>query len=129
MTASKTKRTYREFDEPKPDTEVCPCGDPVGALEISQRLGVQDRSVHMIARRGQMPKPDYEQINGSRAWEWTTILWWAGETDRLRSKKLIKEYTTKFGVEPPDRTANRTPPGVVRHHDPTPDTPAVPSRP
>lgn len=126
MTAT---RTYREFDEAVPELPAGfgDCGDPVGALEISQRLGVQDRSVHMIGRRGQMPKPDYEQINGSRAWEWSTILWWAGETDRLRTPDLVDQYRTMFGVEPPDRSAARTPPGVVAHGDLTPDTPAVPS--
>jgi len=118
------QRTYREFDEAPPEMDgEC---DPVGVQEISQRLGVQDRSVHMIARRGQMPKPDYEQINGSRAWEWSTILWWAGETNRLRTDDLRRQYKKMFGVMPPDRSQPR-PPGVVVHEDPTPSTPAVPS--
>lgn len=124
-TTKRPERTYRDFDEVKPD--VHDCGDPVGALEISERLRLQDRTIHMIGRRGQMPKPDYEQINGSRAWEWSTILWWAGETDRLRTPALVDQYRTMFGVEPPDNSAPRTPPGVVVHGDPTPDTPAVPS--
>lgn len=72
-----------EFAEPVPSTDAC--GEPVGVLEIAERLGVQDRSVHMMKRRERLPRPDYAQINGSAAWDWRTILWWAGETGRLRT--------------------------------------------
>lgn len=116
-----------EFLEPVPPTDEC--GDPVGVLEIAERLGVQDRSVHMMIRRGRLPVPDYETINGSRAWNWRTILWWAGETGRLRSSQLVQEYWTTFGLAPPIVEPNgRHPSGVVIRPDPTPDRAQVPKR-
>ena len=87
---------YRDFDVPIP---VVKGPDPVGVLEIAGRLGIKDRSVHMIRRRGQLPPPNYT-TNGSRAWEWRTILWWAGETKRLRSSALLQDYETTFGRTP-----------------------------
>ncbi len=99
--------TYRDFDVPIPDlSDIGECGDPVGVLEMAERLGMKDRSIHMVRRRGQLPKPDYETVNGSRAWEWSTILWWAGETDRLRTQTLRDEYTATFGVTPPGKPAS-----------------------
>jgi len=119
---------YREFTEPIPDlSEIGECGDPVGVLEMAKRLGIQDRSVHMIRRRGQLPRPDYEQVNGSRAWEWSTILWWAGETDRLRKPSLVQEYIDMFGIQPPSN--HRVPAGVHQHGDPHDGVPQVPSMP
>lgn len=93
---------YRDFDVPIPDlSEIGECGDPVGVLEMADRLHMKDRSIHMVRRRGQLPRPDYETVNGSRAWEWSTILWWAGETDRLRTPELRQQYRETFGVDPP----------------------------
>lgn len=121
---------YRPFNEPIPDlSEIGECGDPVGVLEMAVRLGIQDRSVHMIRRRGQLPAPDYDSVNGSRAWEWSTILWWAGETDRLRTPQLLWEYRDMFGREPPTHGAERVPPGVVPHGDRHEGAPAIPSMP
>lgn len=130
MTSSTAPSVYREFTEPVPDlSEIGECGDPVGVLEMAERLGIQDRSVHMIRRRGQLPPPDYEQVNGSRAWEWSTILWWAGETDRLRTHKLLWEYRDMFGMDPPS-SQGRVPAGVHPHGDTVdaavPLTPSLP---
>jgi hypothetical protein len=91
---------HYSFLEPVPTPDGCE-DDPVGVIEIAERLGVQDRSVHMMRRRGVLPAPHYDQINGSRAWEWRTVLWWAGETGRLRSRKLKAEYRSTFDLEPP----------------------------
>jgi hypothetical protein len=84
-----------------------PCGDPVGAVEIAARLGVEDRTVHMWRYRtktGEMavplPPPDYVEVNGSPAWEWETILRWAGETGRLRHDHLQQAYRTIVGQDP-----------------------------
>lgn len=84
-----------------------PCGDPVGAVEIAARLGVEDRTVHMWRYRtktGEMavplPPPEYEMVNGSQAWEWQTILRWAGDTGRLRHETLVGQYRDLFGGEP-----------------------------
>jgi len=100
------------FIEPVPTFDGCE-DDPVGVIEIAERLGVQDRSVHMMRRRGVIPAPHYDQINGSRAWEWRTVLWWAGETGRLRNRKLVAEYRKTFGLEPPIVVNGRHPDGVV----------------
>ena len=130
MSTTTLSDVYREFTEPIPDlSEIGECGDPVGVLEMATRLGIQDRSVHMIRRRGQLPRPDYEQVNGSRAWEWSTILWWAGETDRLRTPALVQDYVDTFGIQPPATTNHRMPPGVHHHGDEHPGVPSVPSPP
>lgn len=116
------------FHEPVPPADECECGVPVGVLEIADRLGVQDRSVHMMIRRDRLPAPDYESINGSRAWNWRTILWWAGETGRLRTRKLQAEYRITFGLEPPIVVNGRLPDGIVTRPDPKPDKPRTPRR-
>lgn len=125
-TTTKTPDTYREFTVAKPEVS---CGDPVGALEMAERLDIQDRSIHMIRRRGQLPAPDYEMVNGSRAWEWSTILWWAGETSRLRTPELQAAYRDMFGVSPPDLDRTRVAPGVTQRVDDDPTTPTIPSMP
>lgn len=74
--------------------------DPVGVLEIAQRLGVRDRTVHMWLYRQIVPEPDYESVNGCRAWEWSTVLEWAGETGHVYADQAKAEYQTRFGKEP-----------------------------
>jgi hypothetical protein len=125
MTDTGKPDTYRPFTEQPPEDGRC--GDPVGALEMSERLGVKDRSIHMMRRRGQLPEPDYGQVNGSRAWEWGTVLWWAGETGRLRSPKLVTLYREMFKCDPPNGT-HRSAPGVTTRPDKRSATPKLPSR-
>lgn len=117
-----------EFTEPVPTPSGGFRTDPVGVLEIADRLGVKDRSVHKMIQRAVMPKPDHDSVNGSRAWEWRTILWWAGETKRLNREALRAEYRETFRKEPPV-PRRRTPKGTVTRPDPTPNIPAVPSIP
>jgi hypothetical protein len=117
-----------EFKEPVPPIDSCE-DDPVGVLEVASRLGVQDRSVHMMRRRDRLPTPDYDSVNGSRAWHWRTILWWAGETGRLRSKQLETEYRSTFGLEPPIVVNGRHLNGVVTRPDPHKSKPKVPRKP
>lgn len=83
--------------------------DPVGVIEIAKRLGVKDRSVHMWryrTERGEMgvglglPVPDHRSVNGHGAWEWRTILAWAGRTGRLRDPDLAAEYRKLTGEDP-----------------------------
>lgn len=74
--------------------------DPVGILEIAERLGVPVRTVHTWRYRHALPDPDYTAINGSRAWEWNRILLWAGETGRLRRPEHYEEYRRQTGREP-----------------------------
>ena len=127
-----------EFREPVPPLQDdcrkrCTSGecepDPVGVIEIAQRLGVLDRSVHQMIQRGRLPEPDYESVNGSRAWNWRTILWWAGETRRLNREKLRQEYRRTFRVDPPiARKRARNMPGTVDRPDPKPGVPSIPDR-
>lgn len=74
--------------------------DPVGAIEIASRLGVKDTTVHMWEYRGLMPPPEFNAVNGGRAWEWLTILRWAGECGRAHSAASRKEFKARFGKDP-----------------------------
>ena len=116
-----------QFIEPVPDAAEDTC-EPVGVLEIADRLGVQDRSVHMMIRRDRLPAADFDSINGSRAWNWRTILWWAGETGRLRTRKLVNEYRRTFDLEPPIVVNGKHPNGVIERPDPRPTKPKVPAK-
>lgn len=124
---------YRPFLVPPPAV-ASPCGDPVGVQEIAERLGLESRSVHMIGRRGQLPEPDFT-TNGFRAWEWAKILWWAGETERLRNDDLRRQYIDMFGHTPLDRSntilpggRKRVPGGILTRVDARPSIPTVPSK-
>lgn len=66
--------------------------DPVGQVEIADRLGVQLNTVHVWqTRRGNltqaagMPEPD-TTASGTPLWNWATIEKWARETGRLAEK-------------------------------------------
>jgi hypothetical protein len=50
--------------------------------------------------RGLLPKPDFESVNGVRAWQWATILEWAGKTGHLVSPTARAEYEERFGKAP-----------------------------
>lgn len=82
--------------------------DPVGKIEIAHRLGVQERTVHTWKYRGLLPDPDYPKVNAAPAWEWATILKWAGEQGRIRNPSLAAEYRETFKQEPaPEATSGR----------------------
>lgn len=84
--------------------------DPVGAKEIAERLGVNARTVHMWKHRDQLPAPDYDRINGTAAWEWETVLRWAGLTGRLVTAELAAAYEELTGEPPtPPRKGGRLP--------------------
>lgn len=118
-----------------PPARAC-VADPVGVLEIAARLGVADRTVHMWIHRDNLPPADYDSINGTRAWEWQTILWWAGETDRCRDGALYAEYVRTFGQPPVDQVARRAPSveskrpvvKLVDKHPGKPSKPSVPTK-
>lgn len=93
---------------PETDTMIGHMTDPVGAIEIGERLGVETATVHSWVRFDQIPEPTYESVNGTRAWEWGVVLLWAGETGRLRTEAVRDEYRRVFGSEPSaPRTAGR----------------------
>lgn len=116
---------YRPFDEAMPD-ESFDC-DPVGTNEMADRLGVAARSVHMMGHRGSLPEPDWSSINGYRAWNWATVLWWAGETGRLRTSDLRDQYRRTFNTTEPDREAGRKVGGQRNRVDAHPGLPRIPS--
>ena len=74
--------------------------DPVGVLEVADRLGVKDRTVHMWLFRNLMPDPDFDTVNGSRAWEWRTVLKWAGENGKTYTESSREEYQRRFRRKP-----------------------------
>ena len=126
-------KKWRPFDRPVPDrgdNSTWLDVDPVGAMEIGERLGIDSRSVHVANRRGSMPEPSGNQVNGFDAWEWRTILWWAGETKRLRSPELVAEYEDVFDETPPAAkgSVGKVPSNVTVLLDETPEVPVLPSK-
>ena len=55
--------------------------DPVGAVEIAQRLGVTRATVDKWRQRGIFPAPQWT-VGGRPAWEWSTVDEWARSTGR-----------------------------------------------
>lgn len=82
-------------------TRQAAMNDPVGIQELTRRLGVQERTGHHWWYLKALPPPDYDSVNGTRAWEWITILLWAGRTGRLTpGSPDADEYTRLTGLEP-----------------------------
>lgn len=58
-----------------------PC-DPVGVVDIAERLGVRRQTVAVWKVRELLPEPDWQRGAGP-LWQWLTIERWARETGRL----------------------------------------------
>lgn len=56
--------------------------DPVGMVEIGERLGARRQTVAQWHYRGLLP-PARWTVSGHPAWNWPDIERWARETDRL----------------------------------------------
>lgn len=56
--------------------------EPVGMIEIAERLGVRRQTVQQWRFRGLLPDPAWT-ISGDPAWDWAVIEHWARETGRL----------------------------------------------
>jgi predicted DNA-binding transcriptional regulator AlpA len=56
--------------------------EPVGLIEIAERLGVKRATVDMWKLRGLLP-PAKWTVGGRPAWDWADIMAWAKETGRL----------------------------------------------
>lgn len=98
-----------------------PTSTPIGAQEIADLLDVQDRTVHQWIRRGLMPPPRWQSVNGSRAWERNEVIKWAGRSGRLSNPALVAEYVERYGTEPrPVRKGGRLPPKPRRRRTPSP---------
>ena len=60
--------------------------DPVGCLEIAERLGVNRATPYVWVQRGRLPEPRWT-VNGGAAWNWPTIQAWAKKTGRLGAQR------------------------------------------
>ena len=55
--------------------------DPVGAVEIADRLGVKRATVDQWQHRKLLPPPRWT-VGGRPAWDWADIAAWAERTGR-----------------------------------------------
>lgn len=60
--------------------------NPVGAVEIADRLGVETTTVAQWKQRGLLPAPAWT-VGGRDAWRWSEIEEWARETGRLPASR------------------------------------------
>lgn len=60
----------------------CDC-EPVGIVEIADRLGVSRLTVDSWQQRRRLPEPRWT-VGGRPAWDWAAIREWARETGRLK---------------------------------------------
>jgi hypothetical protein len=88
-----------------------PHPDPVGGIELAERLHIRPETVHRWWQRSLLPEPDYPSVNGVRAWEWATILRWAGETGRIRPEDPL---STDFAILTGERPAKYDTRGPAR---------------
>lgn len=83
-----------------PATDTMPVdavpGDVLGIVEVAALLEVQPRTPRMWLFRDLMPEPDYESVNGQRAWKRRTILKWAAKTDRLPESGALNDEAKRF---------------------------------
>jgi hypothetical protein len=63
-----------------PGMESC---EPVGAVEIADRLGVKRGTVDQWRQRKLMPDPRWS-VGGRPAWNWPDVEAWARDTGRAR---------------------------------------------
>lgn len=56
--------------------------DLVSTAEIAERLGVKKNTVHQWRYRNLFPAPDW-QLSIGPVWKWSTVKWWAIETERI----------------------------------------------
>jgi len=63
-----------------------PKGPIVGLTELADLLGVVKQTPHAWQYRGVLPKPDFDPINGGKAWRRETILLWAAARPQVLEK-------------------------------------------
>lgn len=69
----------------------------VGYRGMAQMLGVGKRAPAVWRQRGQLPPPDYPEINGAPAWNRWTVIQWAVETDR--AFRLVHEVDRRTAID------------------------------
>lgn len=74
----------------------------LGLQEIAELLQVEKRTPHAWQYRRLLPPPDFDSINGLKAWKRRTIVSWAKKTGRLpaQDKALAAEADKIRGDEP-----------------------------
>ena len=60
--------------------------DPVGLVEIAQRLGVERQTAKTWKLRNLLPTPPWV-VSGAPAWDWPDIERWATKTGRFPPRK------------------------------------------
>ncbi len=63
--------------------------DPVGVLEIAERLGVGNVTVAQWKARGFLPSPKWT-ISGQDAWDWTALVDYLRKENNAAAKRLQK---------------------------------------
>lgn len=89
----------------KPDLTLDRVGPVVGLQEIAVLLDVDARTPHAWAYRDILPVPDFDSINGSRAWHRETIVRWAAETGRL--PEFLADEIAGLDIEVPEQRGGR----------------------
>lgn len=94
-------------------------GQPVGIVEIADRLSVQRATVDQWLQRDLLPEPDWT-VGGRPAWNWSTIHRWAAQTKRYQEEVMVTlaELTLDLGLPPSDVGHVGRWVGTFEPHDP-----------
>lgn len=79
----------------------------LGVSELSDFLGVKPSTVHVWGYRKSLPDPDFDPVNGYKAWRRLTIVKWAAETGRLPA--WLQDEGGKFVPDGGYKRKRRTP--------------------
>jgi len=67
----------------------------LGLQEIAELLEVEKRTPHAWQYRKLLPPPDFDSVNGLKAWKRETIVRWAAKTGRLPASGALTEEAAK----------------------------------
>ena len=73
-----------------------PVCEPVGLKEMAERLGVAQGTAWQWKKRGVLPEPDFPSVHGRAAWNWPTILKWAGRRGSIHCEEGVKAFVDMF---------------------------------
>lgn len=98
-----TDRLYLHTPEVQPHMPKTLKPEIVGLQEIADLLEVDKRTPHAWMYRRLLPEPDFDSINGLRAWRRTTIVRWAASTGRLPESGSLGDEVPRSIKVPPYR--------------------------